>query len=119
MPEQQFKINVPYGVARSRFEKLAPFADEADMDWLFVEIAGCKRSEVKDLKTISKAQYDAGEIIAKKMSTGLPFQYAVGNTDFYGVKIAVNPNVLIPRCYKITNREALTGLPIGFYFFRS
>ncbi|MBQ3754571.1 MAG: peptide chain release factor N(5)-glutamine methyltransferase, partial [Clostridia bacterium] len=97
VPEQQFKISVPYGVARSRFEKLAPSADESDIDWLFVEIAGCKRSEVKDLKVLTKEQYDAGEIIAKKMANGLPFQYAVGNTDFYGVKIAVNQNVLIPR----------------------
>lgn len=97
VPEQKFSIKVPYGVARSRFEKLAPTADESDIDWLFVEIAGCKRSEVKDLKVLTKEQYDAGEIIAKKMANGLPFQYAVGNTDFYGVKIAVNQNVLIPR----------------------
>lgn len=97
VPEQQFKISVPYGVARKRFEDIAKTADESDMDWLFVEITGCKRSEVKDLKVLSKEQYDAGEIIAKKMSTGLPFQYAVGYTDFYGVKISVNQNVLIPR----------------------
>ena len=97
VPERKFSINVPYGVARKRFEDIAKSADESDMDWLFVEITGCKRSEVKDLKTISKEQYDAGEIIAKKMSGGLPFQYAVGYTDFYGVKISVNQNVLIPR----------------------
>lgn len=97
VPEQTFKINVPYGVARKRFEDIAKTADEADIDWLFVEITGSKRSEVKDLKVLSKEQYDAGEIIAKKMSNGLPFQYAVGYTDFYGVKISVNQNVLIPR----------------------
>lgn len=110
VPEQQFKISVPYGVARSRFEKLAPSADEADIDWLFVEIAGCKRSEVKALKVLTKEQYDAGEIIAKKMANGLPFQYAIGNTDFYGVKIAVNQNVLIPR----PETEELVEKAIGF-----
>ena len=97
VPEQKFSIKVPYGVARDRFKKLAPSADESDIDWLFVEITGVKRSEVAELKVLTKEQYDAGEIIAKKMATGLPFQYAVGNTDFYGVKIAVNGNVLIPR----------------------
>ena len=97
VPERVFSINVPYGVARKRFEEIAKSADESDIDWLFVEITGAKRSEVKDLKTISKEQYDAGEIIAKKMANGLPFQYAVGYTDFYGVKISVNQNVLIPR----------------------
>ncbi|MBQ9275994.1 MAG: peptide chain release factor N(5)-glutamine methyltransferase [Clostridia bacterium] len=97
VPERQFSINVPYGVARKRFETFAPKADESDIDWLFVEVTGCKRSEVAELKTLTKEQFDAGEIIAKKMATGLPFQYAVGNTDFYGVKISVNQNVLIPR----------------------
>ncbi len=97
VPERRFSINVPYGVARKRFETFAPKADESDIDWLFVEITGCKRSEVPGLKTLTKEQYDAGETIAKKMATGLPFQYAVGNTDFYGVKISVNQNVLIPR----------------------
>ncbi|MBO4380978.1 MAG: peptide chain release factor N(5)-glutamine methyltransferase, partial [Clostridia bacterium] len=110
VPEQQYKISVPYGVARSRYEKLAPSADEADIDWLFVEIAGCKRSEVKDLKVLTKEQYDAGEIIAKKMATGLPFQYAVGYADFYGVKISVNQNVLIPR----PETEELVEKAIGF-----
>ena len=117
VPERVFSINVPYGVARKRFEEIAKSADEADIDWLFVEITGVKRSEVKDLKTISKEQYDAGEIIAKKMATGLPFQYAVGYADFYGVKIAVNQNVLIPRpeTEELVEKalEIINGLNVG------
>ncbi|MEG2322539.1 MAG: peptide chain release factor N(5)-glutamine methyltransferase [Bacilli bacterium] len=32
-----------------------------------------------------------------KLKQGLPVQYIVGNVDFYGNKILVNPSVLIPR----------------------
>lgn len=33
----------------------------------------------------------------KKLNEGIPVQYIVGNVDFYGNIIEVNPNVLIPR----------------------
>lgn len=97
LPERQFEINVPYGIARANAQKVAKNADEADMDWLFAEALGVKRSHVAELKTLSKAQYDSIMEIAKRMSDGTPLQYALGNADFYGIRLAVNKNVLIPR----------------------
>lgn len=97
LPERQFEINVPYGIARANAQKVAKNADEADMDWLFAEALGVKRSHVAELKTLSKAQYDSVMEIAKRMSDGTPLQYALGNADFYGIRLAVNKNVLIPR----------------------
>lgn len=97
LEEKKFDIRVPYGIARDRVKNIAKGADEADIDWLLVEVTGVKRSELSALKTLTKAQYDAAEAIANKMKDGTPLQYALGYCDFYGIKISVNQNVLIPR----------------------
>lgn len=97
LEEKKFDIRVPYGVARNKIENIAKGADDADIDWLFVEVTGKKRSELKDIKTLTKAEFDSAESIAKKMADGTPLQYALGYAYFYGIKISVNQNVLIPR----------------------
>lgn len=45
-------------------------------------------------KYLPKEKYNWG---LKKLEEGLPVQYIVGNTNFYGSIIKVNKNVLIPR----------------------
>ncbi len=97
LEERQFDIKVPYGVARAKLQNIAKGADEADIDWLLVEVTGKKRSELQSLKTLTKTEFDNAEAIAKRMSDGTPLQYALGYCEFYGIKIAVNKNVLIPR----------------------
>ncbi len=97
MAETTFDIRVPYAVARKRLQEIAKTADDADMDWLLVEVTGKRRSELSSLGTLSKAEYDNAEKIAKKMSDGTPLQYALGTAYFYDIKLAVNQNVLIPR----------------------
>ncbi|MBD5091974.1 MAG: DUF1385 domain-containing protein, partial [Clostridiales bacterium] len=97
LPERKFETSVPYGATRERIADIAPCADEADIDWIIVEVTGAKRSELANLQMLTKPQYDRAIEIAKSMSDGKPLQYAMGNSDFYGVKIAVNQNVLIPR----------------------
>ena len=97
LEEKKFDIKVPYGIARDRIKNIAKGADDADIDWLLVEVTGVKRSELAALKTLTKAQYESAEEIANRMKDGTPLQYALGYTDFYGIKISVNKNVLIPR----------------------
>ena len=97
LEERKFDIKVPYGVARAKLQNIAKGADEADIDWLLVEVTGKKRSELQSLKTLTKTEFDNAEAIAKRMSDGTPLQYALGYCEFYGIKIAVNKNVLIPR----------------------
>ncbi len=97
LAERKFEISVPYAIARKNAEQVAKDADAADMDWLFAETAGVRRSGLSELKALTKQQYDKVMEIAKLMSDGTPLQYALGNTDFYGIRLAVNKNVLIPR----------------------
>lgn len=97
IPERKFEISVPYEAVRERVKEIAKYADEADIDFLFCDVMGVKRSELQTVKTLTKPQYDYVLDIANRMKEGLPLQYAMGYTYFYDLKIAVNRNVLIPR----------------------
>lgn len=97
IPERTFDINVPYAIERKKIEDSLKDVDEADIDWLFVDVLKVKRSELKDCKVVTKKQADTLEAAAKKMADGMPYQYALGRTEFYGNTIVVNQAVLIPR----------------------
>lgn len=97
LKETKFDIRVPYDYARAKLKDMAKGADDADIDWLLVEVTGKKRSELVSLKSLSKQEFENAQNIAQKMQDGTPLQYALGYAEFYGIRIAVNPNVLIPR----------------------
>lgn len=46
---------------------------------------------------LSEAQKQVLLLIAKKLQTQMPLQYALGETEFLGLNFEVNPAVLIPR----------------------
>lgn len=96
-PTRKFDIKMPVPIARKRIAETAPTADESDIDWILVEVTGKKRGEVQNLSHISAAEYENAMKIAEKMKDGAPLQYALGYTEFYGIKIVVNSSVLIPR----------------------
>ncbi len=48
-------------------------------------------------KEISTEQYLQVEKIVRRLKTFEPIQYIIGETDFLGMKLKVNPSVLIPR----------------------
>lgn len=97
IPEKVFDINVPYAIERKKIENMLKGTDEADIDWLFVDVTKTKRSELPQLKVVTKPQADTLEAAALKMKDGMPYQYALGSTEFYGRTITLNQNVLIPR----------------------
>ena len=96
-PVTKFDIKIPYDVARKRIKAITPSSDESDIDWIFCEVTNQKRSALAELKTVEQKQYETLESLAKKLAKGMPLAYALGYTDFYGNKISVNENVLIPR----------------------
>ena len=97
IPERSFEFTVPTEFARKRIAEIAPSADESDKDWILAEVTGRRRSELASAKSVTKEQFEAAKKIAEKMKDGTPLQYALGNAEFYGIRLAVNPAVLIPR----------------------
>ncbi len=97
VPESAFEFTVSVKTVRERLKEIAPSADESDIDWILVEVTEKRRSELAMLKSVTKEQFEAARAIAEKMKDGAPLQYALGSTEFFGIRLGVNPAVLIPR----------------------
>lgn len=69
----------------------------ADRDWIITEVLNIKRSEIENLKFVWNNDFEKMLEFAKERSTGKPLQQVFGYTDFYGLKIKVNSDVLCPR----------------------
>ena len=70
-----------------------------EADALLCALLGC---EVQTLlleagKESSEAECDAARALCRRRLQGEPLQYICGETDFFGLRFAVRPGVLIPR----------------------
>lgn len=81
----------------------------ADRDWIICEVLNIKRSEVENLKFIRSNDLDKILDLAQERGTGKPLQQVLGYTDFYGMKINVNSDVLCPRPETEYLAEAVTN----------
>ena len=97
VPESAFEFTVSVKTVRERLKEIAPSADESDIDWILVEVTGKQRSELALMRSVTKEQFEAARAIAEKMKDGAPLQYALGSTEFFGIRLGVAPAVLIPR----------------------
>lgn len=97
MPTTKFDVKMPTPVARKRIEAKVEGIDQSDIDWILVEVTGKKRGELGAISHLTASEYESAMKIADKMAGGKPLQYALGNTEFYGIRLAVNEAVLIPR----------------------
>lgn len=62
--------------------------------YIFEDIFGIRTISTKEL---NEEQQEKLEIVSARLLKGEPWQYVVGEADFFGYKFKVNPAVLIPR----------------------
>ena len=72
-------------------------ADGAEADWIFCDATGLKRSELRTVSILTFAQHKGIKRIIERRQEGEPLWYILGYCDFYGIRMAVNHNALIPR----------------------
>lgn len=72
-------------------------ADEAEPDWILCAVLKVKRSALNSLDPLNKEQFKAVMKIVKEREKNIPLDYILGESEFYGIKINVDSNVLIPR----------------------
>ena len=74
-------------------------APRANAEILLAEILKCKRLELylSFDKPLAENEVQIYREAIRKRGLRIPLQYIVGNVEFYGLKLIVNENVLIPR----------------------
>ena len=99
VPEITFDIKKPFAEARSALEEILPPSefDKSDVDWILCEVTGKGRAALAALSAVPQSAVDKAVRLAEERKTGRPLQYVLGYADFYGYKIKVDENVLIPR----------------------
>lgn len=82
-------------------DRLLPLHGEAEAKAMaravFREILGKDPVQCDGRTRLSNDQQVQARSILEKLATGMPVQYALGHTWFHGLRIAVDPRVLIPR----------------------
>lgn len=97
VPEQRFDTKKPYAKVRKDIETMLKKADKSDIDWIFCEVLGIKRSELDNVEQINQIDYEKIVEFAKKRATGMPLWRVFGKVDFYGFDIKITSDVLCPR----------------------
>jgi release factor glutamine methyltransferase len=84
-------------------QELATRYDVSEIDqmaaWCFEDFVGMSRTSLltRPDATVNESDLLRFHFAVKALRTGRPIQYILGKTDFYGLTLKVNENVLIPR----------------------
>lgn len=90
--------------ARALLDEIDALLAQADVDsprrtaeWLVEEATGATRTALYTGAEVSPEGAAAARALAARRASGEPVQYVIGHADFYGLRLAVTPDVLIPR----------------------
>lgn len=116
IPTTRFHIKKEYQILRR--EVLSDLKDsgeaEAIADWIFVSVLGVERSALPALGLIEEESAEKVKAIAARVKEGEPLQYALGETEFYGISLKTDSRALIPRGdTEVLVEEALKNLSPG------
>ena len=70
---------------------------ESETDWILCFALNLRRNELKAVRKIGHADYKKATEILERRIGGEPLDYILGQSEFFGNKIKVTPDVLIPR----------------------
>jgi release factor glutamine methyltransferase len=78
---------------------IEPATARREAEWILMHVLGCGRAELiarpeTPVSAEAKARFQS--LLERRMRRE-PLQYVLGETEFYGIRIQVTPDVLIPR----------------------
>ena len=94
-----FNVKKSYPILRREVLTLLRDAEEKETlaDWIFVHVLKKSRSELPLIELVDEKDAKLAKSYAEKVGQGTPLQYALGETEFYGVTLKTDPRALIPR----------------------
>lgn len=71
--------------------------EDAEVDWLIAAALRKKRGELASVEKTTLSDYRRVAGLVDKRVKGVPLDYIIKRSDFYGIKLYVDENVLVPR----------------------
>lgn len=75
----------------------ANVTEDAEVDWLIAAALRKKRGELASVEKTTLSDYRRVAELVDKRIKGVPLDYIIKRSDFYGIKLYVDENVLVPR----------------------
>jgi release factor-specific protein-(glutamine-N5) methyltransferase len=81
------------------FKRLSALGADADAetDWIFCDVTNLKRSELSSLRLVTNEQFKKIKAVLTRRETGEPLWHILGYCEFFGNRLFINKNALIPR----------------------
>ena len=94
--QNEMRFSEAYVNLKEKLEKANKY-EKSDLDFIFCEILGKNRAELKITKTISKNNYKNAARAVDRRCNGEPITKIFEHANFYGLNFKVTKDVLSPR----------------------